>query len=72
MTETERIRVGDEVTFDDILDYMGRVKAVACAGAKLAERNLVLDVKYNHVTTAFFVAEQGANPAPSSNAPSNS
>lgn len=71
MTETSRIQVGDEVSFDDVLDYMGRIKAVAAAGAKLAERNLILDVKYNHVLTSFVVAEREANPAPDFLSPSN-
>ena len=65
MTETERIRVGDEISFDDVLDYMGRIKAVANAGAKLAERNLLIDENFR-------VTEATSNPCPVTLPPSNS
>lgn len=71
MTNPTYVKVGDEICFDDILDYMGKIAAVGCAGAKLAERNLILDVNFKPGTTTFKVAESGANPRPSTSPPNN-
>jgi len=62
LTNPDAVQVGDEISFDGISDMLGRIRAVGKAGAVLALRNLIIDENLR-------VAENGANPAPTSNIP---
>ena len=71
LTNIESVKVGDELTFTDVFDFMGRIVAVTKAGAVLAERNLYIRTVGTVDAPRYFIGERGANERPTIPSPLN-